>query len=382
MIYLDNSATTRQAEEVTEKMTEVMRNDFGNPSSLHQLGVDAEKEVENARGIFSKTLGVTPEEIWFNSGGTEGDNTVLFGVGRAKKHQGNRIITTEVEHPAILEPAKALEEKGFRVEYLPVDQRGMPDLDCLNDLMDESVILVSVMAVNNETGTIMPLSAISRIVREKGKGKTLLHTDAVQGYGKLDFRGADVDFLSVSGHKIHGPKGVGALYVRKGVHLPAMILGGGQERGRRSGTENVPGIAGFGKACELAYQDPEKENQRMERVKSYLLQGIREEIPDIRVNTPEESVPSVLNVSFLGTRGEVILHTLEQDKIYVSTGSACSSHKKGQSHVLRAMGLTPEETEGAIRFSFSRYNTEEEMDQVLDSLKRAVKRFRKLGSFR
>lgn len=382
MIYLDNSATTRQAEEVTEKMTEVMRNDFGNPSSLHQLGVDAEKEVENARGIFSKTLGVTPEEIWFNSGGTEGDNTVLFGVSRAKKHQRNRIITTEVEHPAILEPAKALEEKGFRVEYLPVDQRGMPDLDCLNDLMDESVILVSVMAVNNETGTIMPLSAISRIVREKGKGKTLLHTDAVQGYGKLDFRRTDVDFLSVSGHKIHGPKGVGALYVRKGVHLPAMILGGGQERGRRSGTENVPGIAGFGKACELAYQDLEKENQRMERVKSYLLQGIREEIPDIRVNTPEESVPSVLNVSFLGTRGEVILHTLEQDKIYVSTGSACSSHKKGQSHVLRAMGLTPEETEGAIRFSFSRYNTEEEMDQVLDSLKRAVKRFRKLGSFR
>ena len=382
MIYFDNSATTRPADEVTDRMMKVLKQDFGNPSSLHQLGVDAEKYLDAGRKVVSEMLGAAPEEIWFNSGGTEGDNTVLFGVSETLKHQGRRIITTKAEHPAVLEACRVLEHRGFEVEYLDVDDQCRPDLEQLRDLVNEATILVSMMAVNNETGTIFPIRDACRITREKSGGKALFHTDAVQAFGKLDLRGSDVDFLTLSGHKIHGPKGVGALYVRKGIHLPALIVGGGQEKNHRSGTENVPGIAGLGKACELIREDPEEGNRRMSAVRARLLEGIRAEIPDILINSPEDGAASVLNISFLGTRGEVILHTLEQQGIYVSTGSACSSNKKGQSHVLQAMGRSSREIEGAIRFSFSRYNTEEEAEQTVDCLKQAVTRFRRLGSFR
>ena len=426
MIYLDNSSTTKQADEVTKVMMDVMSNDFGNPSSLHALGLSAEKRVTAARKAFAASVGARPDEILFNSGGTEGDNTVLFGIAEARKHQGKKIITSAVEHPAILEACKILEHRGFDVRYIGVDRechldmeqlrtelfgagagagdgaaaecidaarsksaaecidaaRSKSDAECIDAARsknDEKTTLVSIMTVNNETGAIMPIREIADMAHKAG---ALMHTDAVQGYGKVNMRGIDADFISVSGHKIHGPKGIGALYARKGINLPPYIVGGGQERNMRSGTENVPAIAGFGTACELMEKDFANANANMAKVRQYLLDGIRTQIQDIRINSPEDGAASVLNVSFLGTRGEVILHTLEGDEIYVSTGSACSSNKKGQSHVLTAMGLSDKEIEGALRFSFSRYNTIEEMDIVLDRLSAAVARFRKLGSYR
>ena len=376
MIYLDNSSTTRQADEVTALMSEVAREDFGNPSSLHRLGLSAQNRVTLARKQVAKALGAAPEEICFNSCGTEGDSTVISGVAESRRHRGNKIITSAVEHPAVLEACARLEQKGFEVVRIPVDGECRIDMERYEAELDERTVLVSVMTVNNETGAVMPVRRMAEAAHAK---KILFHTDAVQALGKIPLAGICADFITVSGHKIHGPKGTGALYIRKGTHLPPLLPGGGQEKNMRSGTENVPGIAGLGEACRLLERESA---ERMAAVRTYLLKGIREQIPDIRVNSPEDGVASVLNISFLGTRGEVLLHTLEEDEIYVSTGSACSSNKKGRSHVLSAMGLSPKEIEGAIRFSFSRYNTAEEMDVVLDRLTAAVSRFRRLGSFR
>ncbi|MGN0734125.1 MAG: cysteine desulfurase family protein [Emergencia sp.] len=379
LVYLDNSATTRQYNEVTEAMMRAMENCYGNPSSLHTLGYESEKVVKNARKIIAQSLGASDDEIIFTSCGTESDNTALYGIAHSRRRQGNKIITSRVEHPAVLEACKVLEREGFQVEYIGVDSKCRLDMDALQAAIDENTVLVSIMNVNNETGTIMPISEISKIKRN-----AVLHTDAVQGYGKVDLKNCRADMISVSAHKIHGPKGMGALYVRKGINLPAYLSGGGQERGYRSGTENVPGIVGFGKAVELAFSDFQGRVSAMGKARKYLLDGIRDRIKDVIINSPEDGAASVLNVSFLGTRGEVLLHTLEQDRIYVSTGSACSSNKKGkgQSHVLTAMGLKPKEIEGAIRFSFSEFNTVREMDYVLDRLESAVSRFRRLGSFR
>lgn len=392
-VYLDNSATTKQYEEVTQTMMRVMEDNFGNPSSLHSLGLKAEKEVREARKNVAAALGAAEEEIFFTSCGTESDNTVLMGAAQAKKRTGKRIITTAVEHPAILEPARKLESMGYEVIYLNVDDKCHLNLDALKEAVNDDTILISVMGVNNETGTIMPIPEIAAWKEEYNRthGTDIwLHSDIVQAFGKIplslqgNYRG--VDFLSVSAHKIHGPKGMGALYIKKGKNLPAFLLGGGQERHMRSGTENTPGIAGFGTAARLASEDFAARQETMSKARSFLLDGIRSEIKDIRINSPEDETacPSVLNVSFFGTRGEVILHTLEQDGIFVSTGSACSSNhalSKG-SHVLNAMGLKPKEIEGAIRFSFSQFNTQEEMEYVLEKVKTAVQRFRRLGSFR
>lgn len=386
MVYIDNSSTTRQADEVTELIYEISKNDFGNPSSLHNIGFSAEKLVEGARKAFADSIGAYPDEITFNSGGTEGDNTVLFQAAKSRRHQGKRIVISEVEHPAIMESAAVLQHDGFDVVKARVDKRGIVDLDSLKELITDDTILVSVMTVNNETGAIMPIREITEMAHSHG---ALMHTDAVQGYGKIDMssytskmKGEGVDFMTVSSHKIHGPKGVGALYQKKGSELPPFIVGGGQEKNRRSGTENVPGIAGFGKACELADSLRDASYEKVKEVREYLLSGIKDRIPDVIINSPEDGIPYVLNVSFLGTRGEVILHTLEQDEIYVSTGSACSSNKKGLSYVLGSLGRSNKEIEAALRFSFSRYNTVEEMDFVLDKLEKAVGNFRRLGSFR
>ena len=391
MVYLDNSATTRQYDEVTGVMTEMMGQVYGNPSSLHLLGVEAEKRVRSSRKILAAALGASEEEVYFTSGGTESDNTVLFGASEARKRAGKKIITTAVEHPAVLEPARRLEAMGFTVEYIGVDDTCHLNMEQLISAIDDDTILISVMGVNNETGTIFPIDEIAALkdkYNREHKTDILLHSDAVQAFGKVpvDLKGAykGVDFLSVSGHKIHGPKGIGALYVRKGVHLPPFMNGGGQERHMRSGTENTPAIAGFGKAAEMGMKDFAKRTEAMKRARNHLLEGLIAEIPDIRINSPQDETasPSVLNVSFLGTRGEVLLHTLEQDGIFVSTGSACSSNKKGQSHVLTAMGISGKEIEGAIRFSFSEENTLEEMEYVVEKVKAAVTRFRRLGSFR
>lgn len=384
-VYLDNSATTKPYNETVEVMTKVLTEDFGNPSSLHTLGIAAEKYVRGARKTFAQSLGASEEEVYFTSCGTESDNTALMGVAQARRRSGNKIITTAVEHPAILEPAKRLESMGFEVEYIGVDKQCHLDMEQLKSAITDDTVLISVMAVNNETGTIMPVEEIVKL-RDSLNKNALIHTDAVQAYGKIpmDLRGGfkGVDLLSVSGHKIHGPKGIGGLYIKKGLNVTPFIIGGGQEKHFRSGTENTAGIAGFGKAIEISNSNFEHRIKAMSEAKDFLANGLKAELKDIIFNTPEDSAVSVLNVSFMGTRGEVLLHTLEQDGIFISTGSACSSNKKGQSHVLGAMGLKPKEIEGAIRFSFSEFNTIEEMEYVLEKVKKAVTRFRKLGSFR
>ncbi len=392
-VYLDNSATTRQYDEVTDAMYKVAKENYGNPSSLHSMGLAAEKAVRQARGSLAKALGAAEDEVYFTSCGTESDNTVLMEAARAKKRIGNKIIISAVEHPAILEPAKRLEEMGYEVEYIGVDGKCQLNIEQLKSAITDDTILISIMGVNNETGTIMPIPEIARIKDEynKAHGTDIwLHSDCVQAFGKIpmslakEYRG--VDFVSLSAHKIHGPKGMGGLYVRKGRNLPAFMLGGGQEKHMRSGTENTPGIMGLGKAAELASANFGTRIENMRAARTYLLEAIKSQIGDIRINSPEDesACPSVLNISFLGTRGEVILHTLEQDGIYVSTGSACASNHTSQkgSHVLNAMGLSPKEIEGAIRFSFSEFSTIEDMEYAADKVKAAVTRFRKLGTFR
>lgn len=396
IIYLDNSATTRQYDKVTERMVTYMEEDFGNPSSLHRLGMQAEKSMKKARKQVAQSLHVEDEEILFTSGGTEADNLALLGLCQARQRRGKKIITSQIEHPAVLETCRKLETMGFEVIYLPVDDKGVIDLEKLEEAIDDKTILLSIMAVNNEVGTIAPLKEINRIRRtaEKKWGTEILfHTDGVQGYGKMDLalREAELDAVSVSAHKIHGPKGIGALYVRKGLRIEPHTFGGGQEKGIRSGTENIPAIVGFGEAAEMNLRTMKQRRDTLQMVRQHLCEGIQREIPQIQINgfvdcNPSQltgySSPAILNVSFMNVRGEVLLHTLEQASIYVSTGSACASNKKGTSHVLKAMGLSDKEIEGAIRFSFSEFNTLAEMDYVLETLKASISKFRKLGSFR
>lgn len=387
MIYIDNSATTKQYPQVTETMTKYMEEYFGNPSSMYQLGLDSEKAVKHARKQVEEAMGAGNGTLIFTSGGTEADNTAIFGAARALRRRGNRIITSAVEHPAVLECCKRLEQDGYDVVYVGVDDKCRLDLERLEDAIDENTILVSLMQVNNEAGTIMPVDAVKDLMKKKN-APGWFHCDAVQSFGKLQVP-ESADLISVSSHKIHGPKGAGALFVRKGIHLPALIEGGGQEHGNRSGTENVPAITGFGTAAELSAKDRDEERQRVSVMRRALLKGLKDNLEDLKINSVEEDgvasgqcCSSILNISFLGTRGEVLLHTLEQDGIYVSTGSACSSNKKGQSHVLGAMGLKDKEIEGALRFSFGRFNEINEMEIVVDKVTAAVKRFRRLGSFR
>ena len=385
LAYFDNSATTRQLDSVTETMVEMMKECWGNPSSLYTAGFEAEKRVKAARKTVADSFGADPSEIVFTSGGTEGDNTAILETARARRREGKHIITSKVEHPAVLESCRRLEEDGYDVTYIGVDKDCRIDPEEIGKAIREDTVLITVMAVNNETGAVTDLKAVdaARKAAEKKYGKTItFHTDAVQGYGKVNLSGCGADLISISGHKIHGPKGVGALYVKKGTKLPPFVLGGGQERGMRSGTENTPGIAGLAKAVEEMEKNKEKNLAKMAELKRMVTEGITAGLDDVRINSPTDGAPSVLNVSFLGTRGEVLLHTLEQDGISVSTGSACSSNKKGQSHVLRAMGLSNKEIEGAVRISFSPLNTAEEADYLIEKLTAAVRRFRKLGSFR
>ena len=394
MIYLDNSATTRQYDEVTELMCRAAKESFGNPSSLHALGFEAGNLLYDAR---KQVEGLLPPagNIVFTSGGTEGDNMALISAARKLKRRGKRILTTKVEHPAVLETCRRLADEGFEIAYLDVDVDGYVEEQAVKASLDDNTIIVSIMTVNNEVGTIEPVFPVSRVIREYNRQhgtEIIFHTDAVQAFGKIPMDTIDADIIVASGHKFHGPKGTGFMYIKKRHKLPPFITGGGQEGGLRSSTENTPGIAGLGLAAEMSAKDQMMKISRMGIVNNYLLNGLKTEISDIIVNGPEElgytlqdhgrRCPTVLNVTFEGTRGEVLLHTLEQDGIYVSTGSACSSHKTGDSHVLTAMSMTHKEIEGAIRFSFSEFNTVEEMDEVIARTKTAVERFRRLGSFR
>ena len=394
MIYLDNSATTRQYDEVTELVYKMAKENYGNPSSLHALGFEAGNILFDARRDIEDLL-YPGGEIIFTSGGTESDNMALMSTARKMRRRGKRILTTRVEHPAVLETCRRLADDGFAVEYLSVDSNGCVDPDDIAAALTEDTIMVSVMTVNNETGTIQPVVGASRSVRDfnkKSGTRIVFHTDAVQAFGKLPMDDAAFDLISVSGHKFHGPKGIGFLYMNKDLKLPAFITGGGQENGYRSSTENTTGIAGLGLAARMSHENLITKMTKMGEINEYLRKGLMTELPDVVLNGPLElgftmhdygrRCPTVLNLTFKGTRGEVLLHTLEQDRIYVSTGSACSSHKTGDSHVLQAMGLDHKAIEGAIRFSFSEFNTKEEMDEVIDKTKAAVTRFRKLGSFR
>ena len=377
IVYLDNSATTKVYDEVAVKMAAVMLDSYGNPSSLHTLGLDAEKLLKEARKTVASVFGADDKEIVFTSGGTESDNMAIVGAYNARKRESNHIITTTIEHPAVLETVKNLERQGAKVTYIDVDRNSMLDMDALREAISGGAAVISVMAVNNETGAMMPLCLVNEV-----KGNAILHCDAVQAFCKEEIENLPADLISVSAHKIHGPKGIGALYIKNGVKIPSLIEGGGQERGLRSGTENLPGIVGMAEAVKRTMQDKDG-YERIKRLNLKLRNGLAEEISDIRFNSPENGVPYILNVSFLGTKGEVLLHKLEQEGIYVSTGSACSSGRNGKagSHVLKAMGLSKEEIEGAIRFSFGAFNTEEEIDYVIDKVAKAVGEFRKLGRY-
>ena len=366
--YFDNSATTRCYPEVAEIVVKTMTEDFGNPSAMHLKGVEAEKYVREAAQTLAKILKVNEKEIIFTSGGTESNNLALFGGADANKRSGNHIITTSVEHAAVGQPAERLEQMGYEVTIVPVDHRGVVQLEALEKALRPDTILVSTMYVNNEVGAVMPGEEIAKLVHEKSP-KALYHVDAIQAFGKYRIypKKAGIDMLSVSSHKIHGPKGVGFLYINEKARIQPQILGGGQQAGMRSGTDNVPGIAGLGVAAKMVYTDFDKKIEHMYQLKERLAEGFLK-LPDVRLNGMEirEGAPQILSASFLGVRSEVLLHTLEEKGIYVSAGSACSSHKRKAAGTLSAMGMEAAQRESTLRFSFSEENTFEEVDYALE----------------
>lgn len=379
-VYFDNSATTRCYDSVKEIVIRTMTEDFGNPSAMHLKGVEAEKYVKDSVAKLARILKVQEKEILFTSGGTESDNLALIGAAMANKRSGNHIITTAVEHPAVSQPALFLQEQGFEVTYLPVDNRGVVKLDALEAVLRPDTILVSVMYVNNEVGAVMPVEEIGRRIREKSP-KALFHVDAIQAFGKYRIypKKMGIDLLSVSSHKIHGPKGVGFLYINEKAKLQPQILGGGQQSGMRSGTDNVPGIAGLGVAAEEIYRDLDANVERMYSLKEHIAKGL-EKIPDIRINgmALREGAPQILSISVMGVRSEVLLHSLEERGIFVSAGSACSSHKRKPSSTLTAMGMAKDQIESTVRLSFSEENTAEEADyflQVMGELVPVLRRY-------
>ena len=366
--YFDNSATTRCYPEVADIVVKTMTEDFGNPSAMHLKGVEAEKYVREAAQILAKILKVNEKEIIFTSGGTESNNLALFGGADANKRSGNHIITTSVEHAAVGQPAERLEQMGYEVTIVPVDHRGVVQLEALEKALRPDTILVSTMYVNNEVGAVMPVEEIAKLVHEKSP-KALYHVDAIQAFGKYRIypKKAGIDMLSVSSHKIHGPKGVGFLYINEKARIQPQILGGGQQAGMRSGTDNVPGIAGLGVAAKMVYTDFDEKIEHMYQLKERLAEGFLK-LPNVRLNGMEirEGAPQILSASFLGVRSEVLLHTLEEKGIYVSAGSACSSHKRKAAGTLSAMGMEAAQRESTLRFSFSEENTFEEVDYVLE----------------
>ena len=371
-IYLDNSATTKPYQEVVDKMVLALTTQYGNPSSIYKKGIEVEREIKEIRRNIARSLGAKETEIYFTSGGTECNNTIIRSVANLNKKTKNHIISTVIEHPSVLNTLKDLEADGFEVTYLPVGKDGKISLENLKNAIKKETILVSVMHVNNEIGTIQPIEEIGKYLKSLDE-KVYFHVDGVQSYAKIKFRPSryNIDFMSVSGHKLHGPKGIGFMYVKENNRIKPLLTGGGQEIGIRSGTENVPGIYGIGEAVRILNQDLEGTIDKVRGLRDLLKEEILANIDNVKINSPEDGVCHVLNVSFRGVRGEVLLHYLEQKEIYVSTGSACSSKKKG-SHVLNAIGLTPEEIEGAIRFSLSDLNTKEEILETIKVLKESV----------
>ena len=378
--YLDNSATTRAFPEVGELVYKVMCQDFGNPSSMHRKGVEAEHYIKDAKESLAKILKVNTKEIFFTSGGTESDNLALIGCARANKRRGNHLITTSIEHDAILNTMRYLEEEeGFRVTYLPVDSNGKVSLEALKEVLCPETILVSIMYVNNEVGTVQPVEEAAKIVKEYNSN-ILMHSDAVQGFGKYHIypKRQKIDLLSVSGHKIHGPKGVGFIYIGEKVKIRPILFGGGQQKDMRSGTENVPGIAGLGLAAKMSYRDLDMKVALMRELKAHFLEGLKQ-IDDITIHgvTDEGSAPHIISVGVAGIRSEVLLHTLEEKGIYVSSGSACASNHPAVSGVLKSIGAEQKYLDSTIRFSMSEFTTKEEIDYVLETLYNCIPMLRR-----
>lgn len=379
-IYLDNSATTRCYPEVGELVYKVMCKDYGNPSSMHKKGVEAEHYIKDSKENIAKILKVNAKEIVFTSGGTESDNLALIGAARANRRAGNHLITTSIEHPAILNTMRHLEEEeGFRVTYLPVDAGGRMKLDALKEALCEETILVSAMYVNNEVGSVQPIEEAVKMVKQYNP-KILFHSDAVQGFGKYHIypKRLGIDMLSASGHKIHGPKGTGFLYLSDKVKIAPIAYGGGQQKNIRSGTENVPGIAGLGLASKMIYRDLDMKVALMRELKAHFLKGL-EKLEDTTVHgvTDENSAPHIISVGIAGVRSEVLLHALEDKGIYVSSGSACASNHPAISGVLKGIGAASEYLDATIRISMSEFTTKEEIDYTLETLYNCVSMLRK-----
>lgn len=377
-VYLDNSATTKVRPEILQQIIDMNENFYGNPSSLHRMGLQAEKRIKEARKSAAKIINARPEEIYFTGGGTESNNIAIFGLLSGVDKKQN-IITTKIEHPSVYNVFNHFKDKA-EIRYVESDCTGRIDLENLKELVDENTLLVSIMHVNNEIGIVQDLNKIIKIIKDKNKD-TKIHVDAVQSYGKIniDVNKLPVDTISFSSHKIHGPKGVGGLYIRSGIKLSSITFGGGQEKAVRPGTENTPGIVGFGEACELVYSGFKKEINKLYEIKNLYAKRLSEEISDIKINSPmdDDGAPHILNVSFKNVRGEVLLHYLEQKGIYVSTGSACSSKAKNN-RILEAIKLDKEYIDGTIRISLGYFNNMDEVEYVVENIKYSVNDIRKI----
>ncbi len=378
-IYLDNAATTKALEEVVKIVSRVMLVDYANPSSLHRKGMESEYYVKEARAVFAKLLKVLDKEIFFTSGGTESDNWAIIGAALANQRRGMHIITSKIEHPAVLEAFEVLAQKGFQVTYLDCDKQGLISMSQLRESLTDDTILVSMMAVNNEVGTIQPILEAGKIIKSYSKD-ILFHVDAVQGFAKVPIypKQCEIDLLSVSAHKIHGPKGVGLLYIRDRVKIHPLIVGGGQQRGYRSGTDNVSGIAGFMVAAKSAYESMQDNSKRIQELKQYFVSELSK-IEGVTLNgkLDEQGIAYIVSASFAGVKSEVLLHALEDQGIYVSSGSACASNKPSLSGTLRAMGVDKNLLDSTIRFSFSKFTTTQELDITICQLQSILSILRK-----
>ncbi len=378
-IYLDNAATTYVSNEVLTEMLPVFNTAYGNPSSIHAFGRDADAELTKARDRIAKAINAKPSEIYFTSGGTEANNWALYGIAMANKNKGNHIITSQIEHHSIMDTCKFLETIGFKITYLPVDENGLVSIADLLHYIEKDTILISIMSANNEVGTIQNIQTISAIAHEKG---VIFHTDAVQAIGaiKVDVAKMGIDALSLSAHKIYGPKGSGALYVKTGIKIANLIHGGNQEKGKRAGTVNVVGAVGLGKAIEIADRDLSVNTKKLKMMREYFVSELVKRIDYIKLNGhPQQRLPGLVNVSFEFIEGESILMLLDLEGIAVSTGSACSSNSLEPSHVLTAMGVAPEFSQGSIRFSFGKSTTKDEINYVLEKLVLAVAKLRAMS---
>ena len=381
LIYLDTCSTTKPRQEVVELMYKSLKEDYGNPSSLHRLGLSSEKKIKKAREIISDFLKVDPNEIFFTSGGTESNNIAIQSIIKKYSRNANHIITTKVEHPSVLNVMKRYESQGFEVSYLDTDDKGQIDLEDLKNSITDKTSLISLIHVNNEIGIIQDIKSVKDIIN-KSKSKALLHLDGVQSFGKIDFnlRSLGVDTYSFSGHKVYGPKGVGGLYINKRLKLDPIIFGGSQEFGLRSGTENLTGIIGFGQAVQILSKNYKAEAKHARELKEYMVEKHKEEIIDFKVNTTLDgrSSPYILSISYEDVRGEVLLHYLEEKEIYVSTSSACSSKGTEKSHVLKAIKLRDNEIEGTIRYCFSHDIKKDDIDYTVGVLKESVEEIRSI----